>query len=251
MVAFSAPFRFGEALMLRMISPKAFIVSNVAHWAFFVTGWVLAFVLYWAGATISSDGTASVAAVFDQMKSSTGLLAATNLIFFLAPIPAGYIAAKIAPDEKLLNGVLSIAAWFVFCICHAIWGSGGGDSTAQMPHWLEALTTYGVPIPAMLGAYIWHLRADRGAFAPANIRQDDHAVEDLQRETLMPPPASKQNQARRFGRAGSGLGIFIVLLMQFLLTEHERNMLLLAMMVALALVVAIAFALKAFKNTSG
>jgi hypothetical protein len=233
-----------------MISPKAFIVSNVAHWIFFVTGWILAIVLYWAGATISSDGTASVAAVFDQMKSSIGLLAATTLIFFLAPIPAGYIAAKIAPDEKLLNGALSISAWFVFCVCDAIWGSRGGDSTVHMPHWLNALTTYGVPIPAMLGAYIWHLRADRGAFAPANIHQDHHAGADLQRETLMPPTASKQNQARRFGRTGSGLGIFIFLLMQFLLSEHERNMLLLAMIVALALVVAIAFALKAFKSTS-
>ena len=105
--------------------------------------------------------------------------------------------------------------------------------------------------PAMLGAYIWHLRADHGDFAAANIHQDDHAVEGLQCEASMRPTASNQNQARRFGRTGSGLGIFIFLLMQFLLTEHERNMLLLAMIVALALVVAIAFAVKAFKNTSG
>jgi hypothetical protein len=236
--------------MLRMISLKAFFVSNVAHWMFFVTGWVLAILLYWAGATISSDGTASLAAVFDQLKSSSGLLAATTLIFFLAPIPAGYIAAKIAPHEKLLSGVLSISAWFVFCVCDAIWGSGGGDSTAHMPHWLDVLTTYGVPIPAMFGAYIWHLRADRGAFATANIHQDYHPGAGLQRETPMPPTASKQNQARRFGRTGSGLGIFVFLLMQLLLTEHERTVLLLAMIVALALVVAIAFALKAFKGTS-
>jgi hypothetical protein len=237
--------------MLRMISLKAFIVSNIAHWIFFGTGWALAILLYCAGATISSDGTASLAAVFDQMKSSSGLLAAMTLIFFLAPIPAGYIAAKIAPHEKLLNGALSISAWFVFCVCDVIWGSGGGDSTAHLPHWLDALTTYGIPIPAMLGAYIWHLRADRGAFATANIHQDYHARAGLQRETLMPPTAPKQNQAWRFGRTGTGLGIFVFLLMQFLLTEHEQNMLLLAMIVALALVVAIAFALKAFKSTSG
>jgi hypothetical protein len=237
--------------MLRMISLKAFIVSNVAHWIFFVTGWLLAIVFYWAGATISSDGTASVAVVFDQMKSSIGLLAATELIFFLAPIPAGYIAAKIAPDEKLLNGALSISVWFVFCVCYAIWGSGGGGSSVHMPHWLEALTTYGVPIPAMLGAYIWHLRADRGALAPANIHPEYHAGEGLQRETPMPPAASKQNQARRFGRAGSGLGIFVFLLMHFLLTKHEGTVLVLAMIVALALVVVIAFALKAIKGNSG
>jgi hypothetical protein len=236
--------------MLGMISPKAFIVSNVAHWIFFVTGWLLAFAIYWAGVTISSDGTASVAAVFDQMKSSSGLLVATTLIFFLAPIPAGYIAAKIAPDEKLLNGALSISAWFVFCVCYAIWGSGGGGGSVHMPRWLDALTTYGVPIPAMLGAYIWHLRADRGAFAPANIHQEYHAGGSLQRESLS-PAALKQNQARRFSRTGSGLGIFVFLLMQFLLTEHERTVLVLAMIVALALVVVIAFALKALKGNSG
>ncbi|SHL22525.1 hypothetical protein SAMN05444159_5363 [Bradyrhizobium lablabi] len=237
--------------MLRMISLKAFVVSNIAHWIFFVTGWVLAMLFYCAGETISSDGTASLATVFDQMKSSDGFLATTTLIFFLAPIPAGYIAAKIAPHEKLLNGALSISAWFVFCVCDTIWGSGGGDSTAHMPHWLDALTTYGVPIPAMLGAYIWHLRADRGAFATANVHQDYHARADLQRETPMQPTASNQNQARRFGRAGTGLGTFVFLLMQFLLTQHERNVLLLAMIVALGLVVVIAFALKALKGTSG
>jgi hypothetical protein len=236
--------------MLRMISLKAFIVSNIAHWIFFVIGWAVAMLLYCASTTISSDGTASLAAVFEQMKSSSGLLAATTLVFFIAPIPAGYIAAKIAPHMKLLNGALSTSAWFVFCVYDAIWG-GGGDSTVHMPYWLDVLTTYGIPIPAMLGAYIWQLRADRGAFATANIQQDYHARADLQRETQMPPTASKQNQARRFGRAGTGLGIFVFLLMQFLLTQHERNVLLLAMIVALALVVVIAFALKALKSTSG
>jgi hypothetical protein len=39
--------------------------------------------------------------------------------------------------------------------------------------------------------------------------------------------------------------------MQLLLTEHERTVLLIAMIVALALVVVIAFALKALKGTSG
>ncbi|MGO9359249.1 MAG: hypothetical protein ACLP1D_16550 [Xanthobacteraceae bacterium] len=237
--------------MLRMISLKALIVSNIAHWIFFATGWVLVITLYCAGATISSDGTASLRAVFDQMKSSSGFLAATTLIFLLAPIPAGYIAAKLAPHEKLLNSVLSISAWFVLCVCCAIWGGGDGDSTAHMPHWLDALTTYGIPIPAMLGAYIWHLRADRRTFAPANIHQDYDARADQQREMPMPATASKQNQAPRFSRTASGLGTFVFLLMQLLLTEHERTVLLLAMLVALALVFVIAFALKALKSTSG
>jgi hypothetical protein len=237
--------------MLRMISPKALIVSNVAHWIFFLTGWVVAFLLYCAGATISSDGTAGLVAVFDEMKSSSGLLAATTLVFFMAPIPAGYIAAKIAPHEKLLNGALSTSAWLVFCLYYEISGGGGGDSTVDMPHWLSALTNYGVPIPAMLGAYLWHLRADRGAFATADIHQEWHATAELQRETPMPPTAPKQNQARRFGRAGTGLGIFLFLLMQFLLTRHEQNVLFVAMIVALALVVVIKLVSKALKNSSG
>ena len=239
--------------MLRMISLKAFVVSNIAHWIFFVTGWVLAMAFYYAGTTISSDGTASLATIMDQMRSSDGFFATTGLIFFIAPIPAGYIASKIAPQEKLLNGALSISIWFVFCVCDAIWGSGGGDSTTHMPHWLDALITYGVPIPAMFGAYIWHLRADRETLATANIHQDYHTRADLQHETPMAPTASNQNQGRRFGLAGTGLGTFIFLLMQFLLTQHERDVLLIAIVVTLGLVVIIAFAVKALKGkgTSG
>ena len=120
-----------------------------------------------------------------------------------------------------------------------------------MPDWLSALTNYGVPIPAMLGAYIWHLRADRGAFATADIHREWHASAKLQRQTPMPPTAPKQNQPRRFGRAGTGLGIFFFLLMQFLLTRHEQNVLFVAMIVALALVVVIILVSKALKGTSG
>jgi hypothetical protein len=249
-VVLNPSFHFvsAEALMLRMISPKAFIVSNVMHWIFFVTGWVAAMLLYAAGATVASGGTASLAAVFDQMKSSSGLLAATTLVFFIAPIPAGYIAAKIAPHAKLLNGALSTSAWLVFCVYDAIWG-GDGDSTVHMPYWLDVLTTYGIPIPAMLGAYIWQLRADRWAFATANTEQEFHARPELQRDTPVPPTASKQNQARGFGRAGTGLGIFVLLLTQFILTRHERDLLLLAMILALALVILIAFVSKALKST--
>jgi hypothetical protein len=187
------------------------------------------------------------------MKSSTGLLAATELVFFLAPIPAGYIGAKIAPNEKLLNGALSVSVWLVFCLYHAIWGGGAGDSNvAHLPHWLESLTTYGVAIPAMLGAYIWHVRADRLALATTNVRQNHEVTKGLQRPTMTPLVAvSKQSQKRRLGRAGSGLGLFIFLLMQLLLTGHEQNVLLIAIIAALVLVVAIAFIMKAFRGTSG
>lgn len=237
--------------MLRMISPKAFIVSNVAHWVFFMVGVILAISLYAAGATISSDGTATPAAIFADMKSSSTFLIVTALIFFLAPAPAGYIAAKIAPHEKLLNGALSVAVWLLFCFYHVIWGSHSGSGGAHLPHWLDSLATYGVPIPAMFGAYIWHVRADRGAFATTAAHQVNHAAEDAERTTSAPPAVSKQDRVRRFGRAGSGLGMFIFLLMHFLLTQHEQNVLLIAMVTAFALLAAIAFTVKAFKRTSG
>jgi hypothetical protein len=102
----------------------------------------------------------------------------------------------------------------------------------------------------MLGAYIWHVRADRRPFAATNVHEN-HA-DSLQRGAMAPPvTASKQSQPWRFGRAGSGLSIFIFLLMQFLLTEHERTVLLLVMIFALVLVVALAFILKALRGTSG
>jgi hypothetical protein len=103
----------------------------------------------------------------------------------------------------------------------------------------------------MLGAYIWHLRCDRGAFATTNMQQVPHAADDPQRATSAPPTVSKQDRTRRFGRVGSGLGIFIFLLMHLLLTEHERTVLLIAMIAAIALAAGIAFTLKAFKGTSG
>lgn len=236
--------------MLRMISPKALIVSNIAHWIICVTALILAICLYVAGATISSDGALSLKSLFDEMKLSTGLLAVTASIFLLSPIPAGYIAAKIAPHEKLLNGALSVSAWIMFAICDAIWGSGNADSTAHIPRWLDALTTYGAPIPAMLGAYIWYLRADRGTLAITDVHQNNQATSGPQRETAPLPSMSTQNRSRGFGRTGTGLGMFAALLMQFLLTAHERNMLLLAMLAALALIIIVAFARKAFKNTS-
>jgi hypothetical protein len=245
-------FVSAEALMFRMISPKALIVSNLAHWIIFVTGSILAICLYAAGATISSDGALTLKAVFGEMKSSSGLLAVTALIFLLAPIPAGYIAAKIAPHEKLLNGALSVSAWLLLSACDAIWGgSGSADSTAHIPRWLDALTTCGAPIPAMLGAYIWYLRADRGVFTTADAHQNNQATSGPQHEAAPLPSMTKPNRARRFGRTGTGLGTFVFLLMQLLLTGHERDMLLLAMLVALILFIVVAFALKAFKSTSG
>jgi hypothetical protein len=236
--------------MLRMISPKALVISNIAHWILFGMGWVVAILVYCAGATIASDGTSDLAAVFNEMKSSTGLLAATTLVFFIAPIPAGYIAAKIAPHAKLLNGALSTSAWFVFCVIDTIWG-GGGESTIHIPYWLDVLTTFGIPIPAMLGAYIYHMRADRHAFAAANIQREMPSGVQQRPDASILPDLSKQAQVKRATRAGTGLGVFIFLLMQLLLTKDERSMLLLAAVGAIAVLALIGFAVKALRNLRG
>jgi hypothetical protein len=237
-------FILAEAQMLRVISLKAFVVSNIAHWIIFITGWIAAILLYCAGATIASEGTASFESVLDQAKSSPGLLAATTLIFFIAPIPAGYIAAKIAPDAKLLNGVLSTSVWFAFCAIRAIWGSRG-DHDAQLPHWLAVLTNYGIPIPALLGAYIWQMRADRGSFGAASIRHEMFAGAQRRETPAQIPPAPR---TRRLGRTGTGLGIFIFLLLQLLLTGHERNVLFVSIIAVLALIVLVALVSKVIKS---
>lgn len=90
------------------------IVSNIALWIFVGFGMVLVIIVYYAGATIASGGTSSAAAIFDQMKSSPMLIDALASVGVLAPIPAGYIAAKIAPRAKILNGALSTSASIIF-----------------------------------------------------------------------------------------------------------------------------------------
>jgi hypothetical protein len=147
-----------------IISIKALILSNIALWIFLGLGMVLLIIVYYAAATIASGATSSAAAIFDQMKSSPRLIDALASVGVLAPVPAGYIAAKIAPRAKLLNGALSTSTWIIFSVYVEIWGT---NTEVHTPHWLDLLVSYGAPIPALSGAYIWQMRASRHSLASA------------------------------------------------------------------------------------
>jgi len=231
--------------MFRMISPKALLLSNIAHWLFFATGLILAMVFYCAGATLAADGTPDIKTIFDNMKTSGVMMGATVCVCLIVPIPAGYIAAKIAPREKLLHGALSTSAWLLFCVYEAIWG--GNQDAGQFPHWVDALISWGIPIPAMMGAYIWYVRADRRSLAPA----------DAAAPIAMPPqherPAatmerSTQVLTQRNSRRGALLGTFIFIISEILLTKHERDVLFAVVMAMIGLALLAALVNKLLKG---
>jgi hypothetical protein len=176
-----------ETLMPPIISIKALILSNIALWIFLGLGMVLVIMIYYGGAAIASGGTSSAAAIFDQMKSSPMLIDALASVGVLAPIPAGYIAAKIAPRAKLLNGALSTSASIIFSLYVDIWGT---NSDIYTPHWLDLLVSYGAPIPALVGAYIWQIRDSRHSLAL--VQAGSSAEMEQQREMLATSAGSKQ-----------------------------------------------------------
>jgi hypothetical protein len=228
--------------MLRTISLKALIVSNIAHWLFLAGGMICVMALYYAGLTIESDGTSSSAVIWAQMKSSPALIYLTALSSVIAPIPAGYIAAKIARHAKLLNGALSTSAWLLFDLYIAICGTGGG-SEFHIPYLLDFLTSYGVVIPALAGAYVAQIRASLSAGraearAPTGIQQ---------REGAMAPTGSTPTKSR-MTRPGGGLVIFIFIISQILLTKHERNVMLFALIALIAFLLVATFVSKAVKK---
>ena len=230
--------------MLRMLSPKALLLSNIAHWLLFGAGFILVMVFYCAAATLASDGTPDLKTIFDNMKTSATMMGATVCVCLIAPIPAGYIAAKITPHEKLLHGALSTSAWLLFCVYEAIWG--GNQDDGQFPHWVDALISWGIPIPAMMGAYIWHIRADRRSLAPAD------AVTPIAtpRQNEMPPTTaqSTKTSSKRTSRIGAGLGTFIFIISELLLTKHERDVLFAVIVAMIGIVLLAALVNKLLKG---
>ncbi len=64
----------------------------------------------------------------------------------LAPLVGGYTAARIAPDAKLLHGVLSTPLWPVFAVCCDIWGPDNTD----VPRWPARTSASGAPCLPLL-----------------------------------------------------------------------------------------------------
>ena len=98
-------------------------------------------------------------ASIDHATSSPMLIGSWLMVGgVLAPLVGGYPAAKIAPDGKLLHGVLSTSLWLIFAVCCDIWGPDNAD----VPHWLDMISSYWVPVRPSPG-YLCQWRAMRPA----------------------------------------------------------------------------------------
>ena len=145
------------------ISIKAVVLSNLAFWGLFVSGMIITAILCLTGAGLWALNRATTTSI-DHVMSSPMLIGSWLVVgSVLAPLVGGYTAARIAPEAKLLNGALSTLLFLVFAVCSDIWGPADTD----LPHWLDLISSYWVPVPALLGAYICQQRAMRPAVAAA------------------------------------------------------------------------------------
>jgi hypothetical protein len=148
---------------VRNISIKALVLSNFAFWGLLVSGMIITTILCLTGAglwALNHSATTSI----DHVMSSPILVGSWLIVgSVLAPLFGGYIAARIAPEAKLLNGALSTVLFLVFALCSDIWGPADTD----LPRWLDLMSSYWVPVPALLGAHIGQWRAMRPAIAAA------------------------------------------------------------------------------------
>jgi hypothetical protein len=145
------------------ISIKALILSNLAFWAFFVAGVIITSILCLTGAGLTALSHSTTTTIDHVMSSPTMIGSWLIVGGVLAPLLSGYTAARIAPEAKLLNGALSTVLWLVFALCADIWGPADTD----LPRWLDIVSSYWVPVPALLGAYICQWRAMRPAVVAA------------------------------------------------------------------------------------
>lgn len=137
------------------LSIKALILSNLAFWAVAVAGVIITVILGLTGAGLIALHNSTTTTI-DHVMSSPLMIGSWLIVgVAVAPLVSGYIAARIAPDGKLLHGALSTSLWLVFAVCCDIWGPDDTD----IPRWLDLASSYWVPLPAMAGAYLCHWRA--------------------------------------------------------------------------------------------
>ncbi len=143
------------------ISIKALILSNLAFWAVALAGMLITTILCLVGAGLIALHNSTTTSI-DHVMSSPMLIGSWLIVAgVLAPLVGGYTAARIAPREKLLNGALSTSLWLIFAVCCDIWGPDNAD----VPQWLDMISSYWVPVPALVGAYLCQWRAMRPAVA--------------------------------------------------------------------------------------
>jgi hypothetical protein len=231
-------------MLMPRFSAKALILSNLTHWGAFAAGVMACMIVCYAGATIATEG-ASAKSIFDEMRSSIWLHAASLAVGILAPLLAGYVGAKLAPEAKLTHGVLATSSWLLFGLYDAIWGLGSTDNHMPLPEWIELAVSYAVPFPALLGAYLWQRRHELMVETPATARyQGDFIPQARPQGREAPAFRSKQGVAR----AGT-VGTFVFIIISLMLTEHEKSMLLLAIVAATAIMLLMAFAKKKLQST--
>jgi hypothetical protein len=147
--------------LMPRISIKALILSNLAFWAFAVAGVIITTILGLTGAGLIALHHSTTTSI-DHVMSSPMLIGSWLIVGgVLAPLVGGYTAARIAPDAKLLHGVLSTSLWLVFAVCCDVWGPDNAD----IPRWLDMMSSYWVPVPALAGAYLCPWRAMPSAAA--------------------------------------------------------------------------------------
>jgi hypothetical protein len=232
-------------MLMPRFSAKALIVSNLTHWGAFAAGFTACIIVYLAVATIATDG-ASAKSIFHEMRSSIWLGAASIILCVAAPLLAGYVGAKLAPEAKFTHGALATSSWLLFNIYCVIWGPHSTGDHVPIPEWLDLAVSYAVPFPALLGAYLWQRRQELMPKTAATVRcHSDFAPEARPQGCETPAVKSK----RSVPRLGSVIGTFVFIIMSLLLTEHEKSMLLLAMVGATAIMILVAFVGKKFRST--
>jgi MFS family permease len=94
-------------------------------------------------------------AMLDAFQSNSGIYTAGLILGALASIIAGYIAARIARREPLLNGALS--AWL--CVASGVYAMVQPNS--PLPVWAHLLFLPLSPAFGAIGGYWWMERASR------------------------------------------------------------------------------------------
>ena len=231
---------------MRRISIKALIVSNLAHWLLIAVGMLAGLAFAYAGMTIATEGAANFEAILDRLKTSFGFVVAVSAAPMLASVLAGYVAAKIAKRDALLNGALASAAWIVFSLYETIWGAPNGDDDIQVPLWLDYASTYSAPLFAMLGASLWQRRARARVLSADSEAAAADAAPKLAASTAAPESPSR---AKRFVGSGSGLGIFAFLVMRILLPKPMQDWVFVIALLLVVVVIAVLFGATAAKKT--
>jgi hypothetical protein len=139
------------------LSIKAVILSNLAFWAVAVAGVIITTILGLTGAGLLALHNSTTTTI-DHVMSSPAMVGSWLMVGgVLAPLVGGYTAARIAPDAKLLHAALSTSLWLVFAVCCDVWGPADTD----IPRWLDFVSSYWVPLPALAGAYLCQWRVMR------------------------------------------------------------------------------------------